>query len=92
MVNKYNTQDKIKIINKIIEIEYQMLNIKEMIKNNKSFDKLLTQIQFTKNELHDLSKAILEKHINDNVVEEIKIYEKEVVEEILCIVNKILSL
>ncbi len=84
-------KEKKKLVNRLARIEGQVKGVKKMIEGDLYCDDVLNQISSIKAALDGLSKALLERHLKSCVVEKILNGEKEVVEELLKTIHKMLK-
>lgn len=72
-------------------IEGQVRGIKKMIENDVYCDDVLNQILSVKSALDSVNKIILERHINSCLVEKIRNDDKEVLDELMVILSKMIK-
>nr|WP_317358964.1 metal-sensitive transcriptional regulator [uncultured Tyzzerella sp.] len=72
-------------------IEGQVRGVKKMIENDAYCNDVLNQILSIKSALDSVNKLILESHINNCLVEKIKNDDKEVLNELMSTISKIIK-
>lgn len=78
--------------NMIRKIEGQIENIRECIEKDECSSSILKEIAMIKNELDSMSKVILEGHIKNCLVRDIKLgLEEKVVDDFLYTINKMIK-
>ncbi len=80
--------EKKKIIKRLNMLEGQMRGIKQMIKEDRYCDDILIQLSSAINALKSLENFILENHMNNCMIEEIKNGNNEIVDEIMKLIKK----
>ena len=78
--------------NIIRKVEEQIENIRECIEKDECCSSILREIAMIKNELDSMSKVILEGHIKNCLVRDIKLgLEEKVVDDFLYTINKMIK-
>ena len=78
--------------NIIRKVEKQIATIKECIEKDECCSNILKEIALIKNELDSMSKVILEGHIRNCLVRDIKLgLEEKVVDDFLYTINKMIK-
>ncbi len=82
---------KIKLVNRMKRIEGQVRGIEKMIDTNVYCDDILNQITSVKSALDGVSKVLLEAHIKSCVVNQLENGEREVIDELLKTIRKMIK-
>ena len=78
--------------NIIRKVEKQIEKIKECIEKDECCSSILKEIAIIKNELDSMSKVILERHIKNCLVRDIKLgFEEKIVDDFLYTINKMIK-
>ncbi len=90
---KSHHSDKTKnnLISRLNRIEGQIRGVKGMIEKDTYCDDVLNQIAAIQSALNGVGKLLLEGHMKSCVVERIQAGEKEVIDELLITVNKLMK-
>lgn len=93
MQNKVNRTKDLKqnLTIRLNKIEGQVRGVKKMIDNDQYCNDVINQILSIKSALNSVNKIILENHINNCLVEKIKNDDKEVLEELMALMSKIIK-
>lgn len=93
MQNKTNRPQTLKqnLTTRLNKIEGQVRGVKKMIDNDEYCNDVMNQILSIKSALNSVNKIILENHINNCLVEKIKNNDKEVLEELMALISKIIK-
>lgn len=83
--------DKKKMINRLNRIEGQIKGVRKMVENDIYCDDVLNQISSIKSALNGLSKALLERHLKNCVIDKIKDDDENIIEELLITMHKMLK-
>ncbi|WP_250278952.1 metal-sensitive transcriptional regulator [[Clostridium] colinum] len=73
------------------KIEGQVRGVKRMIEKDAYCNDVINQILSIKSALDSVNKLILESHINNCLVEKIKNDDKEVLDELMSTISKIIK-
>ena len=93
-MNKTTNRDeelKKKIINRLNKIEGQIRGLKNMIVEDSYCDDILTQISASKGALNGVSKLVLENHMKNCLVRDIKDNKEETIDELLISIERMLK-
>ncbi len=88
---KRNDDFKDNLCKRLNRIEGQVRGVKKMIENDAYCNDVLNQILSIKSALDSVNKLILESHINNCLVEKIKNDDKEVLNELMSTISKIIK-
>ena len=89
---KVRTQEKKrKLVNRLNRIEGQVKGIRGMIENNAYCTDILTQVSAINAALASFSKELLADHIKTCVVNDIRHGNEEVVDDLLCVLQKMMK-
>lgn len=77
------------ILNRLNRIEGQIRGIKNMIEKNTYCDDIINQIEASRSALHSVQIILLESHIKNCVVDQLKHGDTDVVEEVLKTIRKL---
>lgn len=93
MEKKTIRQEQLKndLYKRLNRIEGQIRGIKGMIEKDTYCNDILNQVLAVKSALDSVNKIILESHINNCLVEKIKNDDEEVLDELMCILKKIIK-
>ncbi len=83
------TDEKKKIINRLNIIEGQIRGINQMVVDDRYCKDILIQITAVNSALKSLGNTILENHINNCVVNDIKNGKTEIVDEVIDLIKKL---
>ena len=78
------------LVNRVNRVEGQIRGIKGMIERSVYCDDILNQISSAQSALYGVAKILLEKHMKSCVMEQLQSGEKEVVDEVLKTVFKLI--
>ena len=82
-------EEKSKIIKRLNIIEGQVRGIKQMIENDRYCSEVLTQMSAINKALESVENSILESHISNCVVREIKEGNTEIIKEVMELVKRL---
>mgnify|MGYP006066575165 FL=1 len=88
---KRNDQLKENLYKRLNRIEGQVRGVKRMVENDIYCNDIINQILSIKSALDSVNKLILESHINNCLVEKIKKDDKEVLDELMFTISKIIK-
>lgn len=89
---KVRTQEKKrKLVNRLNRIEGQVKGIRGMIENSAYCTDILTQVSAINAALASFSKELLADHIKTCVVNDIRHGNEEVVDDLLCVLQKMMK-
>lgn len=94
MINKNtnrNQELKKKIISRLNKIEGQIRGLKNMIEEDSYCDDILTQISASKGALNGVSKLVLENHMKNCLVRDIRENKEETIDELLITIERMLK-
>jgi CsoR family transcriptional regulator, copper-sensing transcriptional repressor len=78
------------LVSRINRIEGQIRGIKGMIERRVYCDDILNQISSAQSALHGVARLLLEKHMKSCVTEQLQAGEKQVVDEVLKTIFKLI--
>ncbi|MBA4392374.1 MAG: CsoR family transcriptional regulator [Desulfobacca sp.] len=79
------------LVSRINRIEGQIRGIKGMIERRDYCDDILNQISSAQSALHGVAKLLLEKHMKSCVTEQLQSGDKQVVDEVLKTIFKLIK-
>jgi CsoR family transcriptional regulator, copper-sensing transcriptional repressor len=79
------------LVSRINRIEGQIRGIKGMIERRVYCDDILNQISSAQSALHGVARLLLEKHMKSCVTEQLQAGEKQVVDEVLKTIFKLIK-
>lgn len=79
------------LINRLNRIEGQIRGVKGLIEKDTYCDDVITQISAIQSALNGFSKVLLEAHLKSCVTERIQEGDKEVVDELLITIQKLMK-
>lgn len=82
---------KKKLISRLNKIEGQIRGLKNMIEEDSYCDDILTQISASKGALNGVSKLVLENHIKNCLVRDIRENKDETIDELLITIERMLK-
>ena len=82
---------KKKLIGRLNKIEGQIRGLKNMIENDIYCDDVLTQISASKGALNAVSKLVLENHMKNCLVRDIRENKDETIDELLITIERMLK-
>lgn len=86
-----NAELKKKLINRLNKIEGQIRGLKNMIETDSYCDDILTQISASKGALNGVSKIVLENHMKNCLVRDIRDKNEETIDELLITIERMLK-
>lgn len=87
----HSEKTKNSLINRLNRIEGQVRGIKGLIEKDTYCDDVLNQIASVQSALNGVGKLLLEHHMKSCVIERIQDGDKEVIDELLITVNKLMK-
>lgn len=84
-----SVQNQKSVLNRLNKIEGQIRGIKRMIEEETYCDDIINQIEASRSGLHSVQLILLESHIKNCVVNQLKEGNAEVTEEILKTIKKL---
>jgi DNA-binding FrmR family transcriptional regulator len=93
MIKTTNRHEELKkkLINRLNKIEGQIRGLKKMIEEDSYCDDILTQISASKGALNGVSKLVLENHLKNCLVRDIKENKEETIDELLITIERMLK-
>ena len=82
---------KKKLISRLNKIEGQIRGLKNMIENDNYCDDVLTQISASKGALNGVSRLVLENHMKNCLVRDIRDNREETIDELLITIERMLK-
>lgn len=82
---------KKKLISRLNKIEGQIRGLKNMIEEDSYCDDILTQISASKGALNGVSKLVLENHMKNCLVRDIRENKDETIDELLITIERMLK-
>lgn len=86
-----NEELKKKLISRLNKIEGQIRGLKKMIEEDSYCDDILTQISASKGALNGVSKLVLENHMKNCLVRDIRENKEETIDELLITIERMLK-
>lgn len=88
-----NRQDELKkkLINRLNKIEGQIRGLKNMIEDDSYCDDILTQISASKGALNGVSKLVLENHMKNCLVRDIRENRNDTIDELIITIERMLK-
>lgn len=86
-----NEELKKKLISRLNKIEGQIRGLKKMIEEDSYCDDILTQISASKGALNAVSKLVLENHMKNCLVRDIRENKDNTIEELLITIERMLK-
>lgn len=88
-----NRQDELKkkLINRLNKIEGQIRGLKNMIEDDSYCDDILTQISASKGALNGVSKLVLENHMKNCLVRDIRENRDDTIDELIITIERMLK-
>lgn len=86
-----NEELKKKLISRLNKIEGQIRGLKNMIEEDSYCDDILTQISASKGALNGVSKLVLENHMKNCLVRDIRENKDETIDELLITIERMLK-
>ncbi|TBL69075.1 metal-sensitive transcriptional regulator [Paenibacillus thalictri] len=87
----HSEKTKNNLINRLNRIEGQVRGLKGLIEKDTYCDDVLNQISSVQSALNGVGKLLLEHHMKSCVIERIQDGEKEVIDELLVTINKLMK-
>lgn len=88
--NRQNELKK-KLINRLNKIEGQIRGLKNMIEDDSYCDDILTQISASKGALNGVSKLVLENHMKNCLVRDIRENRNDTIDELIITIERMLK-
>jgi DNA-binding FrmR family transcriptional regulator len=89
---KERCDDEIKkLINRLNRIEGQVRGIKKMVENDAYCTDILIQVSAVNSALNSFNKELLAEHIRTCVADDIKNGNDEIIDELVCILQKLMK-
>lgn len=85
-----NNKEKHSLINRLKRIEGQIRGLEKMVENNAYCPDILIQVSAASSALNSFNKALLKKHIESCVINDIKNGKEEVVNELVNVMQKLM--
>lgn len=82
---------KKKLINRLNKIEGQIRGLKNMIEDDSYCDDILTQISASKGALNGVSKLVLENHMKNCLVRDIRENRDDTIDELIITIERMLK-
>ena len=82
---------KKKLVNRLNKIEGQIRGLKNMIEEDSYCDDILTQISASKGALNAVSKIVLENHMKNCLVRDIRENRDDTIDELLITIERMLK-
>lgn len=86
-----NTEEYKALITRLNKIEGQVRGVKNMLEQERYCVDILTQVSAIQSALNSFNKLLLSQHIKTCVVKDIKEGKTEVIDELLCTLQKIMK-
>ena len=83
---------KKKLLNRLNRLEGQVRGLKTMVKEDIYCDDILTQIAATKGALNGISRLVLENHLKNCIVRDIKNDKENTIDELLSTIERMTKL
>ncbi len=93
MIKTTNRHEELKkkLINRLNKIEGQIRGLKNMIEDDSYCDDILTQISASKGALNGVSKLVLENHMKNCLVRDIRENRDDTIDELLITIERMLK-
>lgn len=89
---KERSEEEIKaLVNRLSRIEGQIRGIKAMLESDAYCTDIITQVAAANAALNSFNKELLAKHIRSCVSEDIKNDKTETVDELVCLIQKLMK-
>lgn len=89
---KRNDILKKKLLNRLNRLEGQIRGLKTMVEEDIYCDDILTQIAATKGALNGISRLVLENHLKNCIVRDIKNEKENTIDELLSTIERMTKL
>lgn len=86
-----NTEEYKTLITRLNKIEGQVRGVKNMLEQERYCVDILTQVSAIQSALNSFNKLLLSQHIKTCVVKDIEEGKTEVIDELLCTLQKIMK-
>lgn len=80
-----------KLVNRLSRIEGQIRGVRNMLENNAYCPDILLQVSAVNAALNAFNKELLAEHMHSCVVKDIKEGHEEVIDELLCVLHKMMK-